>query len=273
MPSLSGPPLKYWWQAILALPPSRSEVAYHRLERIFLDQTRPTRPDPVTGQRGQEFTDCTCETHHTVTLWENFVLFQPSDWLPQLWAVAELSSPMESVRRCNWSYEWAAHGGVGAPHCDVVLEYEDARGRGILVVEAKKPGKSLGEKDLSPGYYLEIPQLAAYQRRSLIYLVDDAARTKGESQVRRGSYDIGFLSWERLAAIQIDSVESMTDTPPAVRGFVAGSLYRSYTQLGITPKKLPLGYLQSEPSAEDVVAKRASRSLGEGDWQREIWRL
>ena len=61
---------------------------------------------------------------------------------------------------------------------------------GVLVVEAKKPGVRLSDKDLDPGYYLTIPQVAAFKRRSLIYLIDDAARAVDEARIARGVYDI-----------------------------------------------------------------------------------
>jgi hypothetical protein len=141
------------------------------------------------------------------------------------------------------------------------------------VVEAKKPGNVLSEKDRNPAYYLTIPQVAAFKRRSLVYLIDDAARARDEPQIAHGGYDVGFLSWERLASIQIDCAGSLVGASPAVRAFVAGSLYRLFVQHGITPEVLPLGYLRDEPSAEDVVDKRAGRPLGKGDWEREIWRL
>lgn len=271
---MSGSPVphyRFWWEAILALPPSRSDVAYTRLDRVFRDQTRPVK-DSTTGRRGQQFTDPSHETHFTVTLWENFVLFPPARWLPSLWSVSGLMNRLGSELRCNWSYEWAEHGNSGARHCDIVLEYEDAEGRGVLVLEAKKPNNVLSDKDRNPSYYLTIPQIAEFERRSLVYLIDDAARAKDEPLIPRDA-DIGFLSWEQLASIQVDCADSIFGASPEVKAFVAASLYRVYVQHGITPKVLPLMYLSNEPAAEDVVEKRIGRPLGKGDWEREIWRL
>jgi hypothetical protein len=56
-----------------------------------------------------------------------------------------------------------------------VVHYACATGEeGVIVVEAKNLGVSLkSEKDLDPGYYLELPEFAGFRQRSLIYLLDE----------------------------------------------------------------------------------------------------
>jgi len=152
------------------------------------------------------------------------------------------------------------------------MEYEDSHGRGILVVEAKRPGKSLSPKDLDPDYYLGIAELAAFPRRSIIYLIDEQARESDEQRIQRGSHDVGFLSWRQLADVQLDLLETV-NASAEVRAFLAAALYRTYVERGITPTNLPLAYLAGEPSAAEVVNKEASSRLGEADWCRELWRL
>jgi hypothetical protein len=48
-----------------------------------------------------------------------------------------------------------------------VLEYEDEGGRSVLGVVAKKPEGRLSDKDLDPGYYLTIPQVAEQGIRTM----------------------------------------------------------------------------------------------------------
>lgn len=198
-------------------------------------------------------------------------MFPPDKWLPRVWEAAALDAPLGSVVRCNWSYQWAEHDMRGARHCDVVLEYEDSRGRGVLVVEAKRPKSRLRAKDLNPDYYLSIPDVAAFDRRSLIYLLDDEACRTEPRRVTRGTHDIGFLSWTQLAAIQLAQVARLP-LSGEIQAFLAGSIYATYMSRGVTPRQPPLAYLCSEPSCEDVIAKRA-KPLGKGDWSRPLWRL
>ena len=247
-------------------------MAYKRLARVFRDQTRPTGLDPTTGRQGQEFTHPSCETHLTVTLWENFAILPAESWLYELWSIAGLQAELKSTPRCNWSYQWAEHGKRGARHCDIVLEYEDADGRGVLVVEAKRPGGLLKDKDLDPAYYLGIPELAAFRRRSLLYLLDERTREAARLKVNVGDHDVGFITWTELASVQLDAASCLA-LPEELRAFVAGSVHRSFVERGIVPAKPPLPYLADEPTAEDFVTKRAGEALGEADWCRQLWRL
>ena len=73
---------------------------------MWHDSTRflGRKPDTLNAARRHEFTDPHHETNLTATLWENFALFDPADWLPPLAVEAgfTLSTP---VRACRWSYE------------------------------------------------------------------------------------------------------------------------------------------------------------------------
>jgi hypothetical protein len=110
-----------------------------------------------------------------VALWEQFELLPAAVWLPALWTSASLRTPLGAVQRVNWSHGW--NPGPRQPSCDVVLDYADAHGRGVLVVEAKNLGKGLErQKDRDPAYYLDLPLVRAHERRSLVYLVSESVR-------------------------------------------------------------------------------------------------
>ena len=130
----------------------------------------------------------------------------------------------------------------------------------------------MSKKDQDPDYYLSIPAIAAFERRSLVYLIDQAAQRKDEERIRQSPHDVGFLSWERLADIQLSCGESLDGAPP-LKGFVAGALYRLFRDYGITPTTVPLTCLRDEPAAEAMVTKPYARPLGKDDWSRPLWRL
>lgn len=134
----------FWWQALLALPDGKDNSrAYRRLERVFRDRTLKFQDN------GHQLTTPDHETHFTISLWENFNLFQANSWLKLLWSRASFSAALGEIHDCNWSYEWVARIGPHQRNLDITLRYEDTAGMGVLVVEAKKPGVLLKhQKDL-----------------------------------------------------------------------------------------------------------------------------
>lgn len=82
--------------------------------------------------------------------------------------------------------------------------------------------------------------------------------------------DVAFLSWEELAAIQIECA-GQAELPAAIRGFIAASLYQQYRQLGIEQSVAPLDYLREEPSMQDLL-KGESRTLSGVDWHEPHWK-
>lgn len=263
-----------WWQALLAVPISHQDSpAYNRLQRVFRDQTLKMGSGPEGA--GHQFTCSGHETHYTVSLWENFNLFEPALWLPELWARAGLSTSIGVIEVCNWSYEWCAQrndqGRRQERNIDVTLRYRDERGEGILVVEAKKPGVvPKAEKDLNPSWYLHVPEFQGIERFSFLYLMDADARTVAEPAIACDGVDVGFLTWEQMAACQIHCVMH-TALPAAVQGFMAASLYRQYLQLRIDPGVTPLAYMEDEPSSLEVVTK-VTTTLSGGDWCEPLWK-
>ncbi len=263
------PHFEYWWEALCALPPEKNSRAYQRLERVWRDQTRPSM-DKTSGRRGHEFTNPDHETHLTVSLWENWSLFPKATWLPLIWRLSGLTSNLDVPFALNWSYEWSP--GPRLPHCDIVVEYEDASGRGILVVEAKRMGRSLPEgKDRRPSYYLSLEQFASYERRSLIYLLDAAVAEEARALVEGDGLDWGILTWQDLAVAQMETALN-SGLPQEICAYLAASIRRDFIARGVQVPMPPLPYLNSEPSSEEVVSKRAV-PLGSDDWVRELWRI
>lgn len=269
-------PINTWWSALTMLPADRTSDAYLRLHRVWHDQTRFRGPRPATAGlvRGHEFMDPTYETNLTVTLWENFALFEPAAWLPPLAEAAgfPLTPP---VRACRWSYEWENRNpsgdGLAVKDCDIIIHLRDAQPENaLLVVEAKNLGvKHFGKKDCEPWYYLDIEDLEkATTRRHMIYCVDAACKAALERQVKEGDRRWGFVTWQWVAALQIELAWQL-DAPKPVRRFVAGALQYQFCQHGIRPDRLALPYLEDEPSQQAVEAVGQTNE----ERTRPLWRL
>src|SRR5579884_2395764 len=69
---------RYWWSQLCAIPPSNRGLNYERLKRVWFDQT---------GCRNW-FRNSRSEGHMVATLFENFVLFEPSVWVPEMFQSA-----------------------------------------------------------------------------------------------------------------------------------------------------------------------------------------
>jgi hypothetical protein len=260
---------KHWWGALAAIPQERSSAAYARLSRVWFDHTRFHGNDTLEAlpeasgsrkprPRYHEFVRPHDETNLTVTLWENFSIFSERDWLPLVYAAAGFTGAAAEVRRCAWSYEWQAKVNREKgrePMCDIVVEHEDIHGhRGILVVEAKALGAVLGAKDLDLAYYMEIPEIAASgERASLLFLIDEACRSKVLAQIGALPPRTGVLTWQQLGAIQIQLALRLNVEGP-IRQFVAGAIQYQFAQHNIRPARLAADYLSTELSMEEIDA-------------------
>ena len=246
---------EYWWHPLLAIPQSTTSPEYERLRRLWWDQTRVRGP---SGKTIPEFFHPEWETHLTAVLWENFACLPVEDWAASLASTAGLKAMPAGIREAHWSYGWEATVDTkrGFRILDVVLHYRASTGEeGLLVVEAKRPGGRLSEsKDLDARYYLDVPRLKAFgERRSLLYLVSEKVLPDAKRAVRRHDRDVGFLSWEALAGIQIQAASRMKDCPPRVRDFLAAAIHRHFLSYRITPSRQPLDYLASERSRRELI--------------------
>ena len=265
----------YWWHPLLAIPLSPGTLEYERLHRLWWDQTRVRK---VGGRNTPEFYNSAWETHLTAVLWENFAFLPTDIWISLLAKQAGLKRLSNSIQHAQWSYGWETVGDThrGIKILDVVLHYRDTRGsEGVLVVEAKRPGAKIAhEKDLDPQYYLDVVRLRDFkQQRSLVYLVSAKKLATAQASVKRGTWDVGFLSWEILAGVQIQSALAATDCPEKMRLVVAAAIHRQFLSYGITPSQPPLDYLKSEQPWQEIQKQWKTAKQTIADRRKELFRL
>jgi len=241
----------HWWMALPAIPSKAEDEAYRRLRKIWGDKTRFRHKGK---KRKHEFVTPEWETNLMTTLWENFTLFEPRQWLSELSVVAGVYVNHDETRACNWSYGFREH--ATRKIADIVIGFDGAGAQlGCYVIEAKRPGGKLTEKDLDPVYYLGIEHIAANAGvKKLIYCVDpkDKQRLTALFGAERDKYkDCGVVTWEEVAGIQIKLAQNL-DAPPKIRSFIAGSIQYQFCQHGIIPSLLSEPYLNHEPSVAQV---------------------
>lgn len=241
----------HWWMVLPAIPSEADSDAYRRLRKIWADKTR-FRGKGI--KRAHEFVTREWETHLMTTLWENFALFEPKEWLRELSDVAGIRHGHEETQTCNWSYGFRER--ATKRIADIVIGFDGLGDKlGCYVIEAKRPGGKLTEKDLDPSYYLQFEHIAtnaAY--RKLIYCVDPKEKRTLLELFRAEPekyQDCGVVTWEEVAGIQIQLAKLM-DATPQVRSFIAGSIQYQYCQHGLVPSKLSEDYLALEPSVAGV---------------------
>lgn len=262
-----------WWRYLTALPPDRSGSPYLRLRRVWFDHTRGSFKN---NEVKHEWLNADHETRFTLPLWENFAVLPVEKWLPDLLSRAGLPPLTAAPTDVNWSYEyeWAGlqNGRRTMRQCDVVVEYRTAAGEiGGLVVEAKKPGRPLTEKDLDPEYYLNIPTFGESPRLDLLYLVDTEVNDV-ESKLLTANRAVGVLDWSELGAVQI-AAAPFIGASEVLQAFVAGSIASQYGEKGVTLAGAPLDHLQDEPRMIDVVRKMAGNPQTTAVRQEPLWRL
>ena len=261
----------HWWAALTNIPGSPDSLAYRRLRTLWGDQTRKRM---VRGDPYQEFLAPRTETNITATLWENFALFPPSTWLPELLRVGGWTGPDGDVDECRWSYGWSI-GGRPNKILDVVIHARAADGReSVVVVEAKRPGNPPKGKDLDLPYYLDVPALRdVAEDRCLLFCVDEGE----ESRLRKALQDRSdrrwlLATWQQVGALQIRLARSL-DVPGPVRNFVAGAIQYQFCQHDIRPAALSADYLAGEPSGHESITKRSGDGLKEFPPTATLWRL
>jgi hypothetical protein len=217
--------VSHWWQALSAVPHDKDSAEYERLQRVWFDHTRfcgaslaNSTPDEYAVKRQHEFLKPDHETHLTVSLWENFAIFDAAIWLPRLFELAGLPSLPASGLACQWSYEWVGYRNSSDPGkkreegmCDVVVGYERGDGiPGVLVVEAKNLTKEPGAKELRFDYYLSIDEIAEHAEHAvLIYLVDESVKEKSMTLLGALPSNIRLITWQQLAGLQIELARAL----------------------------------------------------------------
>ncbi len=278
----------HWWQTLMAVPQEKESIAYQRLMRVWFDHTRfflGDRPDRTAEERinmqVHDFYHPEYETHLTLSLWENFSILEAERWVPALYELAGLPPPKSRIKKCNWSYEWVGYrpkgGGVNGRAqgmCDVVVAHEDEDGqRGVLVVEAKRLRAKLTNKELNFDYYLMIDEIAEFgMNASLVFLLDETVREKSLAMLRDRSSNIGLITWQQLAGLQVELVQNLEATIP-IRNFVAGAIQFQFAQHDIRPVSLSNSYLEEEMSMTEIDALPKLEKQSMADHRAMLWRL
>lgn len=254
-----------WWHPILAVPPAKSSSGYRRLRHIWMDQTR------VRPTNGHEYFVHEYETHLTLALWETFAALPVRLWLPRLVERAGLTLPQATISDAEWSYGWLSDG-VNEQIVDLVLNYRDTKGEGIVVVEAKRPGNRLGGKDLNPEYYLDIPAFRKYARRSILYLLGSDAIADGRVAVVAGGHDVGFLAWPDLGVVQMETA-AVAFPDESVASLVAHAIYRHFGSYDQIPPVPPVAYLRTEPTRETLASMYKTKPQTNAERKLPLWSL
>ena len=225
----------------MAIPSSRESLAYERLKRVWFDHT----------WTGHPFMDFKHENHLTATLFENFSIFSPTLWLPQLLAAAGLPHPQLAPNECCWGYE------VLDPSsnklADAALHARFGEEDMVIVIESKRKGGRLKPSDGSPSSYLDLEEFKWCPNRKLIYMVDESDLPSVLKLVDETDGRSGITTWQELGALQIRLTESLPISE-TLRSFVAGAIQFQFLQHGINPSTVSRPYLTTEPS-KDIITK------------------
>lgn len=139
-----------------------------------------------------------------------------------------------------------------------------------MVVEAKNLRAKPEQKDISPTYYLDVPEIAEYgDSRWLVLCVGEVVAAEilaGELPARTG-----VISWQQLAGLQVGLALSLP-IPDSYKRFIAGAIQFQFTQLGVQPSLLAAQYLVNEPSM-DVVDRNTQKSQSSEQRERPIWKI
>jgi hypothetical protein len=133
----------HWWTFVPVLPAGPDTHEYKVLKRQWADHTmntlRPHNGEYVPGNRGVYVE--TREDHITTCLFQIWASLPGYAWaasLLDLWNV-----PHGVIKNVRWSYSWAQKEDPTKGsylHCDIVVNWMDEGGPGVLVIEAKRPG-------------------------------------------------------------------------------------------------------------------------------------
>ena len=254
----------YWWQHLLAIPPTKRENGFKRIERLIRDKTRYGK---FKFGRLHEFYNPRHETQLTASTWENFNIFQSYDWINELLNSTKLPLT-EKVLACNWSYEWESKVDKKTRLCDVVINFKTATTNEIIVVECKNLKNTLSSKDIDSEYYLNIEAFQKFDKKYLIYCIDESVRMETISLIDTEQNNIGIITWQELASLQIKMADQF-EISESLRIFIKASLYQQYLQKGIVSNSPISDFLVGEKTMEEYL----ENSIRSKDMQEKIWEL
>lgn len=202
---------RYWWTCFPALPTTRNSRHYHSLKRVWFDPTmnivRRAEGDGFkSGSRGSYRERS--EDFLTPFLFQAWALFgEGTQWVPSFLKLFGTTFKGD-VSKASWCYLFEQpHKGKQICIADIVFAWRDEAGEAVLVLEAKIRGGKLTGKDVDdPERYLRMPSIAASERKSLAFLVDEADADAVSRQLQ-GRYSVG--TWQELVLAQHDAAKSL----------------------------------------------------------------
>ena len=254
----------YWWYHLLAIPISKTSNGFRRIERLIRDKTRYGK---FKSGRLHEFYNPRHETQLTASTWENFSIFQSYEWVNELLQYTELPCT-EIIEQCNWSYEWESKVEGKTRLCDIVINFKTASTNEVIIVECKNLKKSLSEKDIDSEYYLNIDAFQKFDRKYLIYCVDESVRLETISLLDDNQSNIGIITWQELAGLQIKMVDQL-EVSESIKVFIKASLHQQFQRKGILPNEPIVDYLIHEKSMEEYL----ENGIRSKDMQNRIWEI
>lgn len=213
-----------WWRGIAALPQQPSEQAYFALRRVWADQTINTHSG------GRSFYRWGTEDYLTPALWQNWGLFPAPDALRPFLLAAGVRAGR--LTRVQWGYACEESTGFGSSFVtpDIMVQFEDENGIGLLAIEAKKPSQPAKLEDLRKlQQYCALPSTRDISRRHGCFLVSEAARP---STIKNTEEGFPVLTWETLAELQTAAV-GMLSISSEIRHAVEQWVSRSFSRHGI----------------------------------------
>jgi hypothetical protein len=223
------------------IPARRADKRYKILRRVWADKTMNVIRQTPQGWKHASNRGSYVEGHEdymTIALFEIWAAFPDAQWAERLldaWGIAH-----GLVTRVNWSYEWAQRSvdRKAWDIADIVLCWEDDQGQGVVVIEAKRPGGKLTEKDLAGGLrYLDVQGLKPFGRKHVHYLVAEKDIPPARSRLPPGT---PLSSWEDLGRLQISLIQAAEGNLQGMR-LAAAYTAIHYSQLGV-----PTGSLVDE---------------------------
>jgi hypothetical protein len=222
----------HWWTFVPVLPSGRNDPAYLVLKRQWCDHTMNCIA-PVPGgwklKSNRGFYVEPREDHIATVLFHIWAAFPDTSWvgpLLDLWDIAH-----GEVSRVRWSYSWEqkSEKSKRPDITDIVLSWEDEEGQAVIIIETKRAGGKLTEKDLNGGVrYLDMPSIRPFERKYMVYLVDEGDLPSTISALPSGT---PATSWQQLGQLQADLIENYESS--ATHGLLKAYISKHYYDLGM----------------------------------------
>lgn len=195
----------YWWTFVPVMPADREDPAYAILKRQWADHTMNCLAPEGEGWRlksNRGFYVEQREDHISTVLFHIWAAFPDASWVGpflDLWDI-----PHGDVKGVRWSYSWEqrSEGAKRPDITDVVLSWEDQHGAAVVVIETKRTGGKLSEKDTNGGRrYMNMPSIRPFARKFMVFLVDQRDIAAAVALLPQGT---PVCSWQSLGKLQAE---------------------------------------------------------------------